>query len=509
MKKRICALLTAAVLCVGMTLPALAAGPSFSDVAVNHWAFPYIQKAAENEWVAGVGDGKFDPNGKVTGAQFTTMVVRAFYEKYIDKNEEYDTWYGPYQTVAIKHALIHDQGLNIDLNSAMERPLTRTEMAFILSQVISNQGLTPAKDKIEATKSQIPDINSIDKSYQKGVAISYCLGLLSGTDDKGTFDGNSNMNRAQAAVVLCRLDEVIKNGGAVDQPNQPEEPSNPVDPVEPEKPVETPDGNYGPVGTLSDTPVKLSYSTHKPVTDYWSKAPADIQAITDKDAFNAAVQTLKDQEMIRNAPENKGGWSPYYNYAAYVRTGDQKQLNVTGAMSRMSSNGFGLAAKGRLKNADSTSLYVFAAPYDPDVAAICKDVVDKVSAGNDKELAEQLVQAIADRFSYGSGSFDWEGGNTGDCDSYEGTTGTLFAAADIPYIHVTGASNSGPHAWGYAYLDGDWYAVDSTYADSDGASDENSLEYAHMNIDEYLQKHGGNPLNDTQKVAMALVKAAQ
>lgn len=504
MKKRICALLTAAVLCVGMTLPALAAGPSFSDVAVNHWAFPYIQKAAENEWVAGVGDGKFDPNGKVTGAQFTTMVVRAFYEKYIDKNEEASYWYEPYQIVANKQSLLTDQAVGINLNSTMDKPLTRTEMAFILSRVIGNQGLNPSKDKIEATKNQIPDLKSIDEDFRNGVAISYCLGLLSGTDNKGTFDGNSNMNRAQAAVVLCRLDEVIKNGGAVDQPNQPEEPSKPVDPVEPEKPVETPDGDYGPVGTLSDTPVKLSYSTHKPVTDYWSKAPADIQAITDKDAFNAAVQTLKDQEMIRNAPENKGGWSPYYNYAAYIRTGDQKQINVTGAMSIMSSNTYGLAAKGRLKNANSTSLYVFGASRGDDVVAICQDIVNKVPAGSDKELAEQLVQEISNRFSYGAGSFDWDSGTTGDCDSYEGVTGSLFAVADIPYIHSGGDSTQGPHDWGYAYLDGNWYAVDSTYYEGTG-----DINYAHMDIDEYLQKYGCEPLSNKCKVAMTLVEIAE
>ena len=307
--------------------------------------------------------------------------------------------------------------------------------------------------------------------------------------------------------MLCRLDEIIKNGGAVDQPNQPEEPSKPVDPVEPNEPVETPDGNYGPVGTLSDTPVKLSYSTHEPVTDYWSKAPADIQAITDKDAFNAAVQTLKDQEMIRNAPENKGGWSPYYNHAAYIRTGDQKQINVTGAMSMMSSNTYGLGAKGRLKNADSTNLYVFGSAAGDDVVATCKEIVDKTSTGTDKELAEQLVQAIADRFSYGPGAFNWKNGTVGDCDSYEGVTGALFAVADIPYIHYGGESNAGPHAWGYAYLDGDWYVVDSTYADSDGGIDQ--MQYAHMDIDEYHDANGCNPINDQCKVAMALVEIAK
>lgn len=513
MKKIMSIMLT---LCLSLSLasPAAAAfgadSPRFLDVPMNHWAFPYIQKAAENEWVAGVGDGKFDPNGKVTGAQFTTMVVRAFYEKYIDQSAESSYWYEPYQIVANKQSLLTDQAVGINLNSTMDKPLTRTEMAFILSRVIGNQGLNPSKDKIETTKNKIPDLKSIDEDFRNGVAISYCLGLLSGTDDKGTFDGNSNMNRAQAAVVLCRLDEVIKNGGAVDQPNQPEEPSKPVDPVEPNEPVETPDGNYGPVGTISDTPVKLSYSTHKPVTDYWSKAPADIQAITDKDAFNAAVQTLKDQEMIRNAPENKGGWSPYYNYAAFVLTGDastpfdQKQLNVTKAMGIMSSNTYGIGSKDRLKNADNNKLCVFVSAAGDNVVDICQDIVNKISAGNDKELAEQLVQEIADHFSYGSGSFDWDGGTTGDCDDYENATGSLFAVAGIPYIHSGGDSNSGPHDWGYAYLDGNWYAVDSTYYD--GTTD---INYAHMDIDQYHASEGCGPLRDSERVAMALVEAAQ
>ena len=118
MKKIMSIMLT---LCLSLSLasPAAAAfgadSPRFLDVPMNHWAFPYIQKAAENEWVAGVGDGKFDPNGKVTGAQFTTMVVRAFYEKYIDQSAESSYWYEPYQIVANKQSLLTDQAVGINL----------------------------------------------------------------------------------------------------------------------------------------------------------------------------------------------------------------------------------------------------------------------------------------------------------------------------------------------------------------------------------------------------------
>ncbi len=185
----------------------------------------------------------------------------------------------------------------------MDKPLTRTEMAFILSRVINNQAPNPELDKITAMKNQIPDISTIEECYRDGVAAAYYMGLLSGVDNKGTFNGNANINRAQAAVVLCRL-----------------------------------------------------YATHKPVVDYWSKAPADIQAITDQDIFNAAVQTLKNQEMIRNAPENKGSWIPYYNYAVCMYKDNQKFFNVTKAMGMMSSNSMGLDAKGYIVNLDNNIL---------------------------------------------------------------------------------------------------------------------------------------------------------
>ena len=504
--KKIMSIILTLCLTLSLASPAAAAlganSPGFLDVPMNHWAYPYIQQAAENEWVAGVGDGKFDPNGKVTGAQFVTMITRAFYEKSIDRNKEFDTWYGAYQEAANKNCLLTEETLFINLNSTMNKPLTRTEMAFILSRVIDNQHMAPTRDKIDEMLKQIPDINTIEERYHYGVGVAYSMGLLSGVDNRGTFNGNANINRAQAAVVLCRLDEVIKNGGVSEQPSKPVEPEVPETPETPEVP-EAPSGS-GAVGTVSDQPVKLSYETHKPVTDYWSQAPADIQAITDKDVFNAAVQTLKDQEKIRNAPENSGGWSPYYNYAAYIRTGDQKQINVTEAMSMMSSNSYGLGAKGRLKNADTTSLYVFGASKKDSVVEVCKSIVNNTSASNDKDLAEQLVQAIADRFSYGSGTFNWTSGSIGDCDSYEGVTGALFAVADIPYIHYGGTSNAGPHAWGYAYLDGNWYAVDSTYYDGT-----NVIDYAHMDIDRYHSEEGCNPINDQCKVAMALVEMAE
>ena len=77
-KKRALSALLSLALCAAMCVPALAAGPTFSDVPASHWAYTAIEKAAGRGMVAGVGDGKYDPNGAITGGQLLTMLTRHF-----------------------------------------------------------------------------------------------------------------------------------------------------------------------------------------------------------------------------------------------------------------------------------------------------------------------------------------------------------------------------------------------------------------------------------------------
>ncbi|MEK5131994.1 S-layer homology domain-containing protein [Bacillus sp. FSL W8-0640] len=53
------------------------AKPSFTD-SQNHWATPYIAAAQKAGIVKGVGDGLFNPSGKVTRAAMATMLVNAY-----------------------------------------------------------------------------------------------------------------------------------------------------------------------------------------------------------------------------------------------------------------------------------------------------------------------------------------------------------------------------------------------------------------------------------------------
>jgi hypothetical protein len=50
---------------------------SFTDVATSHWANPFIEYAVEKGIINGVGNGRFNPEGAVTGAQLAKMLLVA------------------------------------------------------------------------------------------------------------------------------------------------------------------------------------------------------------------------------------------------------------------------------------------------------------------------------------------------------------------------------------------------------------------------------------------------
>ena len=465
-----------------VSVPALAAGLEFSDVPVTHWAYNYIETAADNGWVNGVGDGKYDPDGKVTGAEWVTMVMRAFYADEIESAQSGDRWYQPYMDAANKYDLLRPEVNNF---GSLERAYSRYEMASLIGNVLVQKGI----DVPSIDTSKIGDLDHVPPVYEQAVIDSYSAGILVGNNDAGDFCGDDEMTRAQAAVVLVRMDNVI-NKGILPEPEEPDQP-------------EEPDGTYGEVGTLSDTKVTLSYETHKPVTDYWSSAPADIRAITDQEAYNCAVQTLKDKNIIWDENViNEDGLNPYYNYAVFRYELTDKESNVTTAIGKM--NGYvGFGNTYIKRNADGTTDRIFSAgkrPNSEDYDAVIDPILARLNDGmSDYEKAEIMVQAIVDRFDYNAGGdFEWPDpvGSSGACGPFGHAVNDIFNAAGIPCIWTSSTT----HAWNYAYLDGSWWVVDASAADVNG---NNASMAFRTDIDSFQ----GGP-GETDRIAMALVESA-
>lgn len=201
-----------------LSTTAFAASVKFTDVPSSHWAHASISEMADKGVVSGTGNNKYSPNTTVSYAQFATMIVRSFYNDQIgDAGEK---WYSPYMTAAEKAGVL-DGTKVLGTDSLAEDGICRYEMAQVMYNVMKAKGIQMPSN---VDTSKIADWSKIPQEYQQAVSVCYSLGTLSGTDNKGTFNGTGVMDRAQAAVVMDRLLEVC-SGGTPSTPTVPEKPA--------------------------------------------------------------------------------------------------------------------------------------------------------------------------------------------------------------------------------------------------------------------------------------------
>ncbi|MBQ5799217.1 MAG: S-layer homology domain-containing protein, partial [Oscillospiraceae bacterium] len=74
----------------GLTAPAA----PFADVAANHWAAGYIVDLVDEGILSGVGDNKFNPEGKLTGFAYLKMLLVCLgYDASIEGFVNNSNWY--------------------------------------------------------------------------------------------------------------------------------------------------------------------------------------------------------------------------------------------------------------------------------------------------------------------------------------------------------------------------------------------------------------------------------
>lgn len=285
-KKRALSALLSVALCAAMCVPALAAGPTFSDVPASHWAYTAIEKAAGNGMVAGVGDGKYAPNGTITGGQLLAMLTRHFCPEDIETDPivlsqagHSGRWYSGNLYAALKHGYLDGiDPTEIDLDA----PCTREQMVTILYNVAGR----PATNT--SALSQFNDRGQVAAYAVNGFSWAVSNKVVSGTSNT-TLSPRGTATRAQVAVILIRYLENVEgvqfpdvNGGAT----QPVEPTPTPTPT-PTKPdassSQNSDGttNAAYVNSLCDVGKSNDYSTTGDASSpnangFYTKANVDI-----------------------------------------------------------------------------------------------------------------------------------------------------------------------------------------------------------------------------------------
>jgi len=160
----------------------------------GHWAEEEIQVAIRNKVVQGYPDGTFRPDDFVSGAEFIKMLIKNLYLGLEDGKE---IWYEPYISKA-KETLSLDV-LKLDYT----KKINRKDMAFLLAKA--------GEIKNRKTKDTNINFSDVKENY---VSEAVKMGLLEGYPD-GTFRPEKLLTRAEAIVVLERLDKEVNDNSIV------------------------------------------------------------------------------------------------------------------------------------------------------------------------------------------------------------------------------------------------------------------------------------------------------
>ena len=310
--KRLSACALSLALSVSMILPAGAAGAAFTDVPQDHWANPYVEAMTQKGVVTGVGNGRFNPDGNLSTAEFAVMLTQAFCPKEVADPEEGAAWWEPYLNAAWEAGYLTDTTAGFGYADGswdadvVTAPMTRYDMAQAMNNTAVAEKMTlPTDEQREAAQAAIGDFDSIPEDYESAVVAMYALGYLSGVNANGDFGGESTMTRAQSCVVMSKLlgtevettpetpDEGTAGGAGDTTPA--EEPETPAEDAgtgteTPEKP-ETPDeGTAG--GTAGTTPVE----EETPAEDAGSE-PADTVAAYEQEVFDLVNQIREENGL--------------------------------------------------------------------------------------------------------------------------------------------------------------------------------------------------------------------
>ena len=190
--------------------------PQFTDVAEDAWYHDYVYDLVYRGVVNGMTATTYEPEGKLTRAQFVKLLacsladaetLKTYEGKHPFKDSE-----GHWAEAYIAWA--KDKGIVEGVSATEfdpEAPITREQMATIFGRYALKQGIVLPKDAAPAQS--FPDADKISEYAREFVELMRIAGILNGYED-GTFRPQNTATRAEAAklfsVFLSITDKLAK-----------------------------------------------------------------------------------------------------------------------------------------------------------------------------------------------------------------------------------------------------------------------------------------------------------
>ena len=172
----------------------------------NHWASPYIQKAAALGIMKGYDDGTFKPEIAVTRAQAAAILVRSLGLTTVEKApftdiHQYDA--KTQEEIAAAYASGLVKGSNGKFNPS--QPITRAQLALMIHRAyeLKTQQSYVAKGDMPFT-----DIASYNEETKRAIAMLYELSIVTGSN--GKFSPADSTKRSHAAKILVSFGELLQ-----------------------------------------------------------------------------------------------------------------------------------------------------------------------------------------------------------------------------------------------------------------------------------------------------------
>lgn len=178
--------------------------PEFTDVPKDAWYHDYVYDLVYRGVVNGMTATTYEPEGKLTRAQFVKLLacsladaetLKTYEGKHPFKDSE-----GHWAEAYIAWA--KDKGIVEGVSATEfdpEAPITREQMATIFGRYALKQGIELPKDAAPAES--FPDADKISEYAREFVELMRIAGILNGYED-GTFRPQGNATRAEAAKLF-------------------------------------------------------------------------------------------------------------------------------------------------------------------------------------------------------------------------------------------------------------------------------------------------------------------
>ena len=196
MKKKLLSLFLVLLLSLGLTTMVSAAGLPFLDVPENAWYYSDVAKSYERGFINGRDETHFAPEANLTYAEAVKLAACM--------NQEYtlgsvdlggsNPWYQDYVDYCYAEGIITK-------DYPWGEQATRAGYVEIFAHALPEQALA---ERNEIPDGAIPDVSDSHPQASE-IYLLYRAGVLTGSDDIGSFNPSNNIRRCEVAAILTRM----------------------------------------------------------------------------------------------------------------------------------------------------------------------------------------------------------------------------------------------------------------------------------------------------------------